>query len=525
MAVSSPVQFYPVTVTHQAPACLVTIGGIPTRVETWTTRHGVDQPIGTASLTIPTDGDTSHIDLNAAVEIQAGYADTTTQRVFTGRVVDIDRTLDTTGNTMRVQAEDWMALLNVRLEADHTFTGETRLADMFRAFCSLYGVPLYEAEHVYAPTAATHIAFGGIAAIDGGNVVIKRRTTPLQWLTQKAGLFGYRVFGSPDGTIRLQRVSGLPQGVAVASFTEGVDLFKVGQSRSTRPMVTNWTVYGATYSDDDGVSIEIRSIPAEPPIEPYLTPPGYRSDDVSDPILTTQALADAVRNVHEIDYSEPQEIVTWETWGRPSVQPGDMVEVTALGVGVLNDHNLWVMSVDHRWSDRGFTTTLSAWAGAGQVLTAGIDEESISIGSGVYHLGDEYLGNYATPAAGGDTVSVAFTVPEEYTSLALTGRCHGTNTYVGSESTVSKLEVWQAGERVGTADLPVTPESLTLDYTDDANWSDFRMPIPGTLEPGSAELRIIAGTDSSVGSVDDFEVKSLAVEARGTGSAVLPEVG
>lgn len=521
-------------VTYQTPAFVAIVNGIPTPVETFTTRHGVDQPIGSASLTVPVDGDVSHIDLNADIEIKAGYADSTTERVFLGRIVDIDRTLDITGTTMRVQAEDWATLLNFETEADATFAGSTRLADVFRAYATTRGVPLWEASHVYYPTAATHVAFGGVSAIDNGDVVIRRRTRPLAWISQKLDLFGYRVFGSPDGTVRVQRVSGLPSASAAATFTEGVDIFRAGHSRSTRPMVTNWTVYGARYTDDDGVSIELRSIPASVPEEPYLTPPGYRSGDVSDPMLVTQALVDAARNAHEIDYSEAYELTTWETYGRPEVQPGQVITITSASVGIETARDLWVMSVDHQFSDRGFTTRLTAWAGAGSALPAGIDETIISIGSGVYRMGDEYLPHYVTPSGGGnEQVSVAFTVPGTYTSLALTGRQHGTNSYllggVNTEASVSKLEVWQGGERVGTADLPMSPENLTAayDYTNDAYWTDFRMPIPGKLTPGAAELRIISGRDNRISDVyalDDFEVKNLAIEARGTGSAVLPEV-
>lgn len=521
-------------VTYQTPAAVVIIDGIPTPVESFTTRHGVDQPIGGASLTIPVDTDMTHIDLNADVEIKAGYADTTTERIFAGRIVDIDRSLDVTGATIRVQAEDWATLLNFETETDETFTGSTRLADIFRSYATTRGVPLWEASHVYEPTAATHVAFGGIAEVDGGNVIIKRRTRPLAWLAQKASLFGYRVFGSPDGTVRLQRVSGLPSGSAVATFSEGIDLFRVGHARSTRPMVTNWTVYGASYTDDDGVSIQVRAIPSVVPEEPYLTPPGYRSGDVSDPILTTQALVDAVRNVHEIDHSEAYELATWETWGRPSVQPGDVIDITSGSVGIETTRTLWVMSVDHQWSDRGFTTRFSAWAGAGTPLTAGIDETIIGIGTGPYRMGDEYLPHYVIPSGGGvEQATVSFTVPGEYTSLALVFKSHGTNSYlldgVNTEASVSKLEVWQGGERVGMATLPMSPENLhlALDYDNLAYWTTSRLPIPGKLTPGTAELRIISGRDnriSDVYSLDDFEIRDIEIEARGTGSAVLPEV-
>ena len=534
MVAVSPVQGFTTEKIDQDPTNLVTVNGIPTPVDGFTTRHGTDQPIGSASLTLPADGDLSHLDLNATLEIQAGYTDRPTSRVFAGRIVDIDRTLDASGRTIRVQAEDNTQQLNWETESDWTFPGAITLQGIFRSVVEQRGLALFRADQVLYPTSATHVTFGGITEIDGGGVVIKRRTSPLQWLTNKASLFGYRVFGTPDGTTRLQRVSGLPASSPVATFTEGLDIFQVSHSRSTKPMVTNWTVYGASYTDSDGVPVEIRAIPSVVPAEPYLTPPGWRSGDVSDPILTTQALVDAVRNVMEIDHSEASEIATWETWGRPDIQPGDVIGIVSGSVGIPVLSTRWVTGVDHHWSERGFTTTLTAWAGSGEQLAAGIDEKIISIGSGVYRLGDEWLPHYVHTAPGGEQVTVPFTVPGTYTSLALRGRAHGSNSYLidgaNAESSVSKLEVWQNGERVGTADFPMMPENLqyAYDYDNDVYWDDFRMPVPGKLTPGGAELRIIAGKDNRISAaytIDDFEVKNLAIEARGTGNAVLPGVG
>lgn len=530
----SPVASYPTALISQTPSTLVTIAGVPTKVEVWSTRHGVDQPIGSASLTIPVDGDISHIDLNASIEIQGGYNDAPTERLFSGRIVDMDREADDSGRTIRVQCEDWCSVLAFRSEEDITFTGATQFYEIFRSLANARGVPLWDAEQVTFPDGLTPVVFGGVAGVDGGNVVIQRRSAPLTWLSQKARLFGYRVFGTPSGVIRLQRVSGIPNSTPVATMRQGYDLYEIGRHRSTKPMVTVWTVTGARFTDEDGVTVTIESFPAEPPPEPYLTPPGYRADDFSDAILTTQALADAAREIKEIDYSEAWEEVTWETWGREAIQPGDVISVTSEAVGIETATEYWVTSTTHSWSGRGFSTRFTAWAGAGVPLEAGPTETIVEIGAGPYRLGDEYLPHYVIPTAGGESVTIPFTVPGTYTSLALTGRQHGTNSYqlagANTDSTVSKLEVWQGGERVGTAELPVSPENLALrlDYDNDANWFPFRMPIPGRLEAGGAELKIIAGEDNRIGAafrIDDFEIKNPAVEARGTGTPILPSGG
>src|SRR5690606_3799027 len=128
------------------------------------------------------------------------------------------------------------------------------------------------------------------------------------------------------------------------------------------------------------------------------------------------------RQVREIDYSEAGGTVTWETWGRPEIQPGDAISITAPGVGVPERVRRWVMRVEHHWSKAGFTTLLEGWAGAGRALPSAIDETVLQIGSGVYRLGDEYLPHYVIPSASGtDQVVVPFQVPDRYTSLALRG--------------------------------------------------------------------------------------------------------
>lgn len=510
---------------EQAPATLVTIAGRPVQVETWETQHGVDQPIGTASLTLPLPLP-SFVGLNVPVEIQAGYRDSGTHRVFSGRITDIDRDLDDGGSFARVRCTDWMELLDYTDESDLVFPGLTLLADIFRSLCRRRRVPMYTTDHVFYANGFTHVYFGGNPYIDNGDVIIEKRTSPLQWLDRKARLVGYRVYGAPNGQARLTRVSGKPD-TAVYGGAEGVDVVRMGRVQRLSDMATFWEINGASYTDGDGVPIKIRSIPASVPPDPLLTPPGYRGRTLSDRDIVTQGRADSIRQIYEIDYSAPRDIVTWETAGNPHMQPGDSIYVTSSTLEIDPSYR-WVMTVRHAWSDRGFWTTFEGWAGAGTQLPHGNDATTVHLATGPFHLGDEVVPWYAVPAPRGSSLTLPFTVPDTYTAIVLTGLGHGINSQLidGSpqdELKVSKVEVFQNGESVGTIDLPVMPEDYWAmrDYHNLANWVSFRKPLPGSLEPGRAELVITAGENSGY---DDFEVRDLALTLTGVGAPVLPNV-
>lgn len=521
----SAVASLPTATIAQVPASLVTIEDRPVLVEAWETQHGVDRPIGTASITLPLPLP-SYVALNARVEIQAGYRETGTQRVFSGRITDIDRDFDDGGAFARIRCTDWMELLDYTDEADLVFPGATRLADIFRSLCQRRRVPMYTTEHVFYANGHTHVVFGGNPYVDDGNVIIQKRTSPLQWLDRKARLVGYRVYGAPNGQARLTRVSGKPDTAAYGG-AEGVDVLRMGRSQRLSEMATFWEITGATYTDDDGVPIKLRSIPASVPPDPLLTPPGYRGRTLSDRDIVTQGRADAIRQVQEIDYSAPRDVVTWETAGNPALQPGDSVYVTSSTLEIEPSFR-WVMSVRHGWSDRGFWTTFEGWAGAGSKLPHGDDAVTVVIGRGPYHLGDEDVGWYAVPNPRGASLTIPFTVPDDYTAIVLTGLGHGVNSQLidgaaSDELKVSKIEVWQNGESVGTVDLPAMPEDYWArkDYRDIAHWVPFRKPLPGSLEPGRAEIRIIAGEQAGL---DDFELRDLALTLSGVGKPVLPDV-
>ncbi len=508
------------------PACLVTVGGVPVDVEAWDTQHGVDQLIGTANLTIPMPLH-PNVAYNASVEIQAGYTSSGLQRVFSGRIVGIDRSFDIRGATARIRCNDWMELLDYTDERDIVFRGPVLLAEMFRSFCRRRRMPMFSTDHVYYANGFTHVYFGGNPNVDGGDVIVRKRTSPLEFLSQKARLVGYRVYGAPNGQARLSRVSGKP--VAGVSWgTEGVNVISMGTSGNLKDMVTFWEVTGASYTDNDGIPVKIISRPAAVPASPLLTPPGYDGDTLNDSSIVTQGRADAIRQILEIDHSVPREVVDWETTGHPELQPGDGVVLWSQTLEIDSSPR-WVMSVRHGWSRQGFWTTFTAWAGAGTPLPNGSDSISLDVFPGVIHLGDEPVPWYHNPNPQGRDYTISFNVPDTYTAIVLSGLAHGVNSqFIDGAGTddlkVSSFEFWQNGERVGSAvDLPVMPENydLQLDYTNFDNWIPFRKAAPGQLEAGSAELRFIAGDNAGS---DDFEVAMLKVTLTGVGTTELPRV-
>lgn len=509
----------------------VTVNGVPTMVEAVDTQHGVNQKIGTASIEmiLPNPG---HVTLNAPIEVQAGFKDSGLATIFSGRITDASASVSDRGFSDELRAAGWATLLDFRAPRDLVYPPSSMLQDIFRSLCQLRRVPKYQADDVRYPGGITPVRLGGNPLVDNGNVVIPRRTTPLAWLDQKVRLFGYRVFDTPSGVLRLKRVSGMPPGAGYdhGPYDQGVNAYEMGRQDDVEPMVNYWEVRGARYTDADGVNVEVRSIPASVPYAWELDPPGYRADGLSDDALVSVGLADAVRNVQEIDWSRPYEEESWEIDLDHRIQPGDIAGFRSLTLAVPATRRLWAMSVRNTASDRGYSTTVSGWAGAGVALPAGNDAVSYSVGVGPYHLGDETIPWYAVPAPSGTTRSFWLTVPDEYTSIVLSGKAHGTNSYfiegANSESTVSTIEVWQAGEKVGSTDLPVLPENYArrLPYSNVAHWTSFRLPVPGRLEPGSVRIDFVAGEDKKAtgGPIDDYEIRDVWITLAGVGQPILP---
>lgn len=517
------------TVLH--PRLVVTVNGVSIPALAFDAQHGVDQPVGTATITVPlplpdrlrgADGNV----LNVPVEVQAGHDETAIRTVFSGRI-DADRMeMDTTERTATLYARGWATLLDWEEEDDLEFAGPIPLHEIARSLCRWRGVPKFRIDPIVYPDTNVVLTLGGNSLVDDGKVIIPRRTSPLSWLDRKVRLFGYRLFDTPSGELRVQRISGTPQGSVAATYAEGVNAFRMEMSRDLKPMVTYWTVEGATIQDHDGVSVTVLSRPASVPYTPLLNPPGYRAGRMSDNDLITHTVANAARLVAEVDHAAPYRELSWEAVGDAWRQPGDVVRITS----PTFDHDAlhWLMSARQRLDARdGYVTSYSAWSGGGEALATMSDLRLVEVGAGPYHIGDETVAHYARPTPQGATVSLPFTVPSEYTSIAVSGLLHGSNSMLvdgaNTELKVSKVEFWQSGESVGTADLPVDPENLLqrLDYRQIRHWQRFRLPLPSKIEPGPAEVRFIAGEDGGNG-LDDYEIRDVTIELRGSGRPALP---
>src|SRR5438045_5705235 len=105
----------------KAPALLVTIGGVVTDAFEVHCSHGVERPVGTASIIIPAPIP-AQVALNATVEIHAGYRGATA-RIFSGRIPDTAVDVDEQGFTATIRCVGWASLLAYPDEKELHWTG------------------------------------------------------------------------------------------------------------------------------------------------------------------------------------------------------------------------------------------------------------------------------------------------------------------------------------------------------------------------------------------------------------------
>lgn len=528
------------------PHLVVTIDGQLIDAVEADSHCGVDRTVGraTVSAIVPAYTATQLRDrwINRPIEIQAGYAERGgAVRIFAGRVASLDR--EWTGTMdLTIRATGWAKILDWKSEQDLWFPGGTTLYEIARALCTLRGVPQFGGEPITYLDGVTPVRLGGVAEIDGGRVKVPKRTSWLQWLSQKLRLVAYRIFDREDGYVWWQRVNGQLAADPVMAFAQADNVVSMGREDDVDGVVTWWDVEGARYTDADGIDVQIRSFPVSVPPFPFPAPPEFIRDEIRDSVLTTEALADLARNAAELDTSGPYELDRWAFLGEPSVRSGQVVSLTAPTLE-LADARRWVMSTDHHFSDRGMTTDWTGWAGTGSPVPGGDDEDEIPVVTGPVHVGDENLWHYAHPANQGKVISFPITVPETYTAIWLEGWFHGVNSYllggVNTDSEVSKVEVHQdqgqddPTKPVGSATLPVMPENLANRFpynqlpttANKRHWEFRRIPVPGRLEPGTATVKLVSGEDRKIGAAfrfDDFEGYGLVLKVSGVGYPTLP---
>jgi hypothetical protein len=512
----------------------VFVGGVTVDAVSWSAQFGVDQAVATCSFTIPLPRPETVV-ANAVVEIQAGHNDLV-GTVFSGRIPSWEAVMDTRGDTFNVRAVGWCSLLAYPERFDLTYDGPITLSALFDSLCARRGVPSYRADDVTDPTGTIEITLGGNAAIDEGKVIIKASQSPLAFLTSSVEPFGYRVYDTPSGEVRLTRVSGLPVGDPVVTFTEGVHLMSARSQYDITGITNYWEIVGQTYEDDYGATVPIRAFPETIPSDDLIpVNDGVSYRQYRNSLLVTQQMAEIVRQVREIDTSEPDTPVKWEAVAVPGVDPGDVVTVDCDTVEANGVY--WLQSMDITSSARGLTASYEGWLGAGTALPAGNDRTTITIQTAALHLGDEYEAHYAHPAIQGTSKTWDITIPERATAVNVRGLHHGTNSQVvGGVQTdleVTKWQVWlpevpaskydttgtDAPRPEASGNMPVVNENLPqrLNYTLLSNWQPFAINL-GRLDAGEYVLRLVCGVKAGN---DDFEVRDVYMEVFGVAEPVI----
>lgn len=539
---------------HTLPVLLyVRVGGVAIDATEARVSHSVNRPVGTCTVYCEAPRPAS-LELNADLEIEMGYPGAS-RRVFQGFVVNDETVTDQQGKLTRIDGVGWASRLASWQPGEIEITGPVSLKDAFRSLCELRDIPTYLSDDTTATDGLTEIVLGGNEDINGGHIRFDSQTSPLDWITRNAELFGYRVFDSPDGTVRMARVSGLAspnEDETPPIYEEGVNCFRLSRARDLRPMANYIEVIGARFTEDDGGPAEIRAIPLEVPYDARLAPLGVNKYTVSSQDITTSEQAEWVRNATEVDRAAPYELMTWDTWGRADLQPGNVITLDAPDTHGIVSESYWLMDIDQSINDQGYLATLTAWRGAGEALPAGNDCITYPVpGDSVIHAGTQTISYYRDPSKDSVrdpydpdsevkdrrwVVVVDITISDDdYSSLRLNGIAHGTNS-IGNKTTItgSAVEIWQLEDpalpegaenefrRVGSVDLPTLNEesSKRRNYASSNRfWTAFSLPLPGTLKVGAAKLIIVSG-ESDDGEVDDFELAELNLVMCGVGQPV-----
>lgn len=512
----------------------VYVGGVLTDVTGYSGQHGVRQEVATGRLDLLLPRP-SHVAPNATVEVQGGHNDLV-GTLFSGFIPNRRSAVSDRGNILTASLVGWAALLTEPERYDLVYPGPISARALFVALCELKGVPSYIADRTTYADGVTELMLGGNTRIDDGEVRLRGGSSPLAQFNRLVEPYGYYAFDTPQGPVRLARVSGMPAGEATVTFAEGVHLQDVEREYDPRGIVNYFDVNGATYEDEFGGQVPIRSIPAEWGENSDIYPAKRRYREVRNSDIVRQDQADAVRNELEINESVAQVPVGWSAVGLPGLASGDVVEVESETVEASGRY--WLMEIDLASDDDGFTGSYQGWAGGGVALPAKNDRIVLTIQTAPVHLGDETRSNYAVPSpTSGASKQWAFTLPERVSVANVRGWAHGANSQLqkgvdNTELAVSKWEIWKAGVDQDNDDnrpetsgnMPVMNEDLRLNrpysrftvvngvVTDAGFWAPFAISLR-SLEAGDWLLKLVAGKSAGL---DDFEARLVILELYGT---------
>lgn len=502
---------------------VVRVGQVVVPAFDLTTSHDSDRSTASATVMIEAPLRTFMRE-GSTVEIVAGY-EGVGDRIFHGYAISLDSQLDKVGRWVTISAKGWCNLLADRPTKTMRWSGPIRLKEIVRSVLNHFQVPSYLIDDITYDNGQP-IVLGTNRQVGSQFIELSANSEALGWLRQLLELFGYAIFDTGSGEIRVKRLSGLPVGEPVMHVAQGEIGFFYSKLRTSDGMANYWRVTGASYTDEDGVQQQIASIPATITRHIAIRGRQIRKRDRSSEVLDTAALADQARNVLERDFGVPIENLQWTTELAPSVSPGDVAEVVSPAVQA--DESVWITAVEHRLPRGGMkTTTFRGRRGNGTALPAGNDCVTMMLRADPVHLGDEVVPWYASPSPSGREVSIEFQVYDDYTSMKIVGLAHGCNSYLigntNAEASVSRFVILQGGEEISTGDLPVLAEDYNaqLPYASgDQHWGRFAVPMPGKIKPGTATLKIISGEDSRLPADtrwDDFEVKQVRIISCGVG--------
>lgn len=530
------------------------IGGEPVEPVSFSAQFGVRQQHATASLQLDlSDGRPAALTDNAEVEVIAGF-DGFTGRVFHGFIPAWDGVVSARGQWLTVHPIGWSRLLAFPFRFDLQWSGPISPREIFLALCEMRGVPAVRADLMTAPDGVTSITVGGNAYVDDGMVTLPGGRDPLRWLAGICEPFGYRIFDTPDGVVRLQRVSGLPPfdsedlGDTIVHFRDTTNVSRVARGYDVSTIINYHEVTGPTYEDAIGATIPIRSLPESiTPDDRIPVNDGIHFQSYSNTLLVTQEMADVVRQVREVDQSEPTYEFDWDGIGLPLVSVGDTVAVTSFTINKVTGGDflsdlvaalpvpLWLTELDLSVSERaGFSGRYTGWAGAGSALASGEDLTIIPLQISAVHAGDEYVGWYSQPSPVGTELSWEIEIPERATAVNIVFEVHGSNSqYIGGQNedlTISKWEMWRPEDTErpsASGNLPVIDENYAqqLDYTQDQYWTRAAVSLRGT-DAGIVTFKLVCGENRNLPAgtkYDDFEIRNAYIHVYGVSLPTLPD--
>lgn len=508
---------------------LAYVGGVTVELLSWSAQYDVNSATATATIVTSLPRPVS-VQPNAIVEIQGGHNDLV-GTLFHGRLPRWDAAMQERGDLLTLRPVGWTSLLTYRERFDLVYDGPITIRALFDSLCARRGVPSYQADPVLDTTGSVEIALGGNPDSAGGKVTIPASQSPLAWLNSACDLFGYRVYDTPDGTVRLSRVSGIPTTDPVVTFAEGVQVLGATGSYDISGVVNYPDVEGVTYEDRWGASVPIRAFPGTVEASPYVpVNDGVTYLPLRSSHLVTQQLAEYALQVALIDRNAPDQPVRWDSVAVPGISVGDVVAIESQTVEASGSY--WLVGLDLTGSrDGALTATFDGWRGSGEAATPGTNVVVTTIQTTPLHLGNETLSHYADPVPHDTSATWPIEIPDRATAISVRGLAHGVNSQivdgVESELEVTKWEVYLPGEDPDDDDvrpqasgtMPTMPEDLAArkDYTNLANWSPFAVNL-NRLEAGSYVLRLVCGTKSDV---DDFEVQAVDLHIHGTNEPVI----